>query len=270
MNNPGLFQARWNLGKLVLCNLLPLALLGFWLWPTGQALCTVFDEWLFHHLNAPLASNSTWLHIWAVASLRPFDIVVGLIMLGLLIRGDWVFKAVDVRRAFFGFLSILILMVVIRALFSKLVAVMNWQHNSPSMVLEGAVHMSDYFPGLEKTWELKDRSSQSFPGDHASVLLIWGLFMGIFSRSIGQFLIVWGLTLLFMMPRLVAGAHWGQDDYIGGVLLAVLALGWGYYTPYAARMSNFLLRLTHPLFNLLSRMPVLSRMSVVRASSLLR
>ncbi|BCQ58615.1 hypothetical protein PBOI14_03650 [Pseudomonas sp. Boi14] len=35
-------------------------------------------------------------------------------------------------------------------------------------------------------------------------------------------------------------------------------------------MSNFLLRLTHPLFNLLSRMPVLSRMSVVRASSLLR
>lgn len=73
-----------------------------------------------------------------------------------------------------------------------------------------------------------------------------------------------------MMPRLEAGAHWGQDDYIGGVLLAVLALGWGYYTPYAARMSNFLLRLTHPLFNLLSRMPVFSRMNVVRASSLLR
>lgn len=84
-----------------------------------------------------LATHSTWLHIWAVASLRPFDVVVGLIMLGLLIRGDWVFKAVDVRRAFFGFLSILILMVVIRALFSKLVAAMNWQHNSPSMVLEG-------------------------------------------------------------------------------------------------------------------------------------
>lgn len=270
MNNPGLFQARWNLGKLVLCNLLPLALLGFWLWPTGQMYCLMFDEWLFRHLNTPLATNPTWLHIWAVASLRPFDIVVGLIMLGLLIRGDWVFKAVDVRRAFFGFLSILILMVVIRALFSKLVAVMNWQHNSPSMVLEGAVHMSDYFPGWEKTWELKDRSSQSFPGDHASVLLIWGLFMGLFSRSVGQFLIVWGLTLLFMMPRLVAGAHWGQDDYIGGVLLAVLALSWGYYTPYAARMSSFLLRLTHPLFKLMTRMPVLSRMNVVRASSLLR
>ena len=69
-----------------------------------------------------------------------------------------------------------LLLVVIRALFSKLTAAMGWQHNSPSMVFEDAIHLSDFFPGLEKTWELKDRSSQSFPGDHASVLLIWALF----------------------------------------------------------------------------------------------
>ncbi|NNB47057.1 phosphatase PAP2 family protein [Pseudomonas chlororaphis] len=267
MNNPGLFQARWNLGKLVLCNLLPLALLGFWLWPSGHMLCVMFDEWLFRLLNAPLASNSTWLHIWAVASLRPFDAIVGLILLTLLIRGDWVFKALDVRRAFFGFLSILVLMLIIRLLFSKLADAMGWQHDSPSMMLQDAVHMSDYFPHWEKTWELKDRSSQSFPGDHASVLLIWALFMGVFSRSVGQFLVIWGLTLLFMMPRLVAGAHWGQDDYIGGVLLAVWALGWGYYTPYAAKASNLLLRVTDPLFNLLGKLPLLSRLSVVRATA---
>jgi hypothetical protein len=89
-------------------------------------------------LNAPLASNPIWLHIWAIASLRPFDIVVGLILLTLLIKGDWVFKAFDVRRAFFGFLSILLLMLVIRALFSKFADHMNWQHSSPSMMLEGA------------------------------------------------------------------------------------------------------------------------------------
>lgn len=63
-------------------------------------LCVIFDEWLFHLLNGPLATNSTWLHIWAVASLRPFDAVVGVILLALLIRGDWVFKAVQVRQAF--------------------------------------------------------------------------------------------------------------------------------------------------------------------------
>jgi membrane-associated phospholipid phosphatase len=227
-------------------------------------LCVIFDEWLFHLLNGPLASNSTWLHVWAVASLRPFDAIVGVILLALLIRGDWVFKVMQVRQAFFGFLGILLLLLFIRMLFSKLAAHMGWQHSSPSMVIDGAIQMSDFFPGLEKTWELKDRSSQSFPGDHASVLLIWAMFMSVFAKRIGQVLVIWGLALLFMMPRLVAGAHWGQDDYIGGVLLALLALGWGYYTPFAAKVSGFLLRVTAPVFGLLGKLPVIGRLSVMR------
>ena len=48
MNNPGLFQARWGLRRMALCNFLPLVLLANWLWPTGQRLCVVFDEWRFH------------------------------------------------------------------------------------------------------------------------------------------------------------------------------------------------------------------------------
>ena len=87
MNNPGLFQARWNLGRLALCNLFAVGLLCFWLWPAGQALCVVFDEWLFHLLNDPLASSQAWLHVWGVASLRPFDAVVGVILLALLALG---------------------------------------------------------------------------------------------------------------------------------------------------------------------------------------
>ena len=265
MDYPALFQPKWNAKKFLLCHLVALVLLLVWIWPTGHAAFTQFDEWLFHLLNRPLEQNKAWLWIWTVASMRPFDIVVGLILLMLLIKGDWVFRAIDVRRAFFGFFSILLLMVVIRALFSKFSDHMGWQHSSPSMVLEGAVHISDYFPHLEKTWELKDRSSQSFPGDHASVLLIWALFMGVFSRTAGQFLVIWGLALLFMLPRLVAGAHWGQDDYIGGMLLAVWALGWGYYTPFAYHAANFWLKVTAPIFRLLGKLPVVSRMSVVSA-----
>lgn len=150
MNNPTLFQTRWNLRALAGCNLLALGLLCFWLWPFGQILCLTFDDWLFHLLNRPLADNPIWLHMWAVASLRPFDVVVGVIMLALLIKGNWVFEATQVRRALFGFLAILLLLVVIRALFSKLTAAMGWQHNSPSMVFEDAIHLSDFFPGLEK------------------------------------------------------------------------------------------------------------------------
>ena len=103
MNNPGLFQAKWNLGRWAFCNLLAIGLLCFWLWPTGQMLCVLFDEWLFHLLNDPLASNSTWLHVWAVASLRPFDAVVGVILLSLLI--STILQALE-RRCSSSFFSI--------------------------------------------------------------------------------------------------------------------------------------------------------------------
>jgi hypothetical protein len=55
--------------------------------------------------QCPLADNTTWRYIWAVGSLRPFDIVVGLILLTLLIRGDWVFKARRCARHFSAFWS---------------------------------------------------------------------------------------------------------------------------------------------------------------------
>ena len=264
MDNRPLFQARWSWGPLAACTLLPIALLCFWLWPFGQILCLTFDEWLFRSLNAPLADSTTWRYIWTIGSLRPFDIVVGLILLAVLIRGDWVFKAAQVRQAFFGFLVTLLLLVVIRALFSKWVDAAGWQHKSPSMIFDDVVHLSDYYPNLEAAWELKDRSSKSFPGDHASVLLIWALFMSVFSRRLVQYLVVWGLAALFMLPRLVAGAHWGQDDYIGGLLMAVLALGWSYYTPLAAKGSEALMRWIAPLFKLLSTLPLVGRMAVLR------
>ena len=65
------------------------------------------------------------------------------------------------------------------------------------------------------------------------------MFMTVFSRTSAQRVVIWGLAFLFMLPRLVAGAHWGQDDYIGGVAMAALALGWGYYTPLCGACFQF-------------------------------
>ncbi|MDF5977935.1 phosphatase PAP2 family protein [Pseudomonas aeruginosa] len=122
-------------------------------------------------------------------------------------------------------------------------------------------------PGLGTRVEIKDRSKRSFPGDHASVLLVWALFMSLFARRAGQFLLIWTLAVLFMMPRLVAGAHWGQDDYIGGLQMALLALAWGCYTPLAAKASGWLVQVTEPLFRLLAKLPLIGRLGVVRDSA---
>jgi type VI protein secretion system component VasK len=63
--------------------------------------------------------DKVWLWIWTIASMRPFDIVVGLILLMLLIKGDWVFKAVQTRAALIGFVLTLILLLIIRTVFSQ-------------------------------------------------------------------------------------------------------------------------------------------------------
>jgi membrane-associated phospholipid phosphatase len=264
MDYPALFQPKWNAKKFVLCNLIALALLLVWIWPTAHAAFTQFDEWLFHLLNRPLEQNKVWLWIWTIASMRPFDIVVGLILLMLLIKGDWVFKAVQTRAALIGFVLTLILLLIIRTVFSKIIDHSSLQHDSASMVIPDAIKLSEIFPTLEDKWQLKDRSSQSFPGDHASVLLIWAMFMTVFSRTVGQRVIIWALAFLFMMPRLVAGAHWGQDDYIGGVMIALLALAWSCYTPFAAVATRFLLRVTAPVFDVFAKVPLLNCLSIMK------
>lgn len=265
MNKPGLFQARWNVPGLLICNLIAIGLVGLWLMPSVNALFTSFDEWLFHLLNQPLADNAVWRSVFTVASMRPFDIIVGLILLSLLIRGDWVIEAVHTRQATLAFVSMLVLLLIIRALFDKLVDAWGLQHHSPSLVISDAIRLTDLYPHVDSHLGLKDGSNQSFPGDHASVLLIWGMFMSVFARRASQHVVIWGLVVLFSMPRLVAGAHWGQDDYIGGVALALMALGWGYYTPFAAGVSGWLLRVTQPLFRVLQRLPLIKCLSVVSA-----
>lgn len=264
MDYPALFQPKWNTKKFLLCNLVALALLLMWIWPTGNAAFTHFDEWFFHLLNRPLLESDVWLWTWTVASMRPFDAVVGLILLMLLIKGDWVFKSTQTRAALIGFVLTLILLLIIRTVFSKIIDHTALQHDSASVVIPDAIKLSEIFPTLEDKWQLKDRSSQSFPGDHASVLLIWAMFMTVYSRTIGQRVIIWVLALLFMMPRLVAGAHWGQDDYIGGVMIALLALAWSCYTPFAAIATRFLLRVTAPIFNLFGRLPLIRCLSIMK------
>ena len=80
MNNPGLFQANWNLRRWALCNLLAIGLLCFWLWPTGQMLCVIFDEWLFHLLNGPLATNSTWLYFRCLSAWGDFRMAIVIVV----------------------------------------------------------------------------------------------------------------------------------------------------------------------------------------------
>ncbi len=262
-NTNELFQARWYWRELIICNLLAVLILASWLWQPTRQLWDAFDLRLFHWLNAPLATHPIWARIWAIGNMRPIDVTVGLIMLVTIIKSNWVFSGTQVRRAFYAFFALLLLLLFIRiVLFDEILKLMHWQRSSPSLVVEGAVRLTSLFPGWEQKWYLKDSSKQCFPGDHASVLFIWTAMLLFFARGKALFF-VWLLTILYLLPRLIAGAHWGSDVFVGGAFLSLLAFSWGFYTPYAAKSQDLLERLTAPIIQPLAKLPFLRNISFI-------
>ncbi len=262
MNRTEIVQARWRSRGLIACNLLALILLASWLWPPARLLWDRFDAGVFQLLNAPLASNAAWARVWAVCNMRPVDLGFGLIMLGILVKGNFIFGAAQVRQALYAFLAVLVLLLLIRVgPLNELVKAMDWQRASPSLTVDGAVRLTVLFPDWARDWHMKDSSGRSFPGDHASVLLLWAILLSPLARGWRRWL-VWGLTMLFILPRLVSGAHWLSDVLVGGLFLSLIAIGWGLYTPYAAKASSFLERFGTPVLQRLGRLPGLRHVSL--------
>jgi membrane-associated phospholipid phosphatase len=244
-------------------HLLAVLVLATWLWQPTRALWDQLDLKIFHALNAPLASHPLWAYIWAFGSMRVTDIAVGVVMLSFFLKGDWLFARHDVRAALFAFLSALFLLLVLRAgPFSMLVDKLPWQHASPSLVLEGAVRIGALFPHWDQVVHIKDSSGNSFPGDHATVLLLWAFFVTPFASS-RQRVLIWLLLVLFLMPRLVAGAHWGTDIFIGGLFLGLVTFAWSFYTPFVVVSVRCLERLFAPVIGFLRVVPLIKRLSII-------
>jgi len=237
-------QTRWRVRALLVSNLAAFALLATWRWAPMRALWDRLDVVVFHLLNPPLAGNPTWAGFWGVCNMRPVDIVFGLVMLAFLARGGWIIPRGRGLQSLYAFVVVLVLLLLIRAgPLNEAMKAFNWQRASPSLTEEGAVRLVSLFPAWERDWHMKDASIRSFPGDHASVLIAWALLLSYAARGWHLWL-VWAFAALFMLPRLVSGAHWLSDDLVGGVFVALMAVGWGTCTPLAARVSAMLERLS--------------------------
>lgn len=223
---------RWTL--FVAMHIAAALLIVLWSLPEVQMPFRTLETQLFLALNGTVDNATTWGTTVAFMNLRGFDIPVGLLMLLIMTRGGFAVRRQEVRELMVTFIWCLLLLLVVRQFILKpTFFALEFAGPSPSMVVDSAISVQQYLPG----WPVKFQDHRSFPGDHASVLLLWWALISI--RGNRSPLWKWwsaatAIMILAQMPRLFAGAHWLSDNLIGGLTTAMVALAWGYWGPLDA------------------------------------
>ena len=89
---------------------------------------------------------------------------------------------------------------------------------SPTLMVDGALRLTEI-----SAIPTKDSAGDSFPGDHALFLMIFaGFALRYLPRWAGVVAVV--MVPLFSAPRILAGAHWMTDVYVGALCLSLICL----------------------------------------------
>lgn len=257
-----LLRGNWRWAGLSACSLLAATLLASWLWPATRALWDQLDHAAFMALNGGLALGGAWQVFWALMSLRPADLLGGLVMLAVVITPGFVFPQARLREALHALLAVIGCAVVVRFAFEWLLVMpFHETRASPSLLEAHAIRLSE----IHSHWRpaVKDASASSFPGDHAALLLAWAFFLSAHARGLRR-LEVWIVACFFMLPRLVAGAHWLTDVVVGGGFIALLAIAIALFTPAGARIAGWLDSHAVVLRKWLQRVPLIRHLAVLR------
>lgn len=220
-------QARsWQPVGLIVFQGLALLLLASW-WFEGSYTRLAWDQLdraVFYALNGSLAEGELWQRFWAIANHRAFDLSSAILIMFLYAlfaleeQGKYLTERIAVFMLVFIFT---LLMIEISN-----VSLEELHRKSPSLMLEPVYRLSELVPDINA----KDSSGSSFPGDHAAVLMMWAGYLW-FLAGARYGLVALIITILFSMPRVVGGAHWFTDDFIGSGVVALTGLGWLFFTP---------------------------------------
>ncbi|SEG78093.1 phosphatase PAP2 family protein [Marinobacterium lutimaris] len=255
------FSTGWNWPALIVGHLISALALISYVLPGGYNLWQDAGARVFYLLNSTLADNGAWTWFWAWMNTRELDLLTGLLMICFLVFPLAIRKE-KLQPAFCGFLTLMIIMLPARALLNQVTVHYGLSGDSPSLALSPSFLFSELRPSIPA----KDHASSSFPGDHASVLLIWFGFLLWHTRRKVTALLISLLTLLLILPRLIGGAHWLADVAVGGLAMALTTLSWAFASPLAHRINLLVLSLFAPLFRLCGKLPLLGRLAFFNAT----
>lgn len=216
-----LLNTRWR--PFVWLNLTALLLSASWFIPS---LWATIDMWVFRALNESTRDNFIAQIFWALANVKITDLFGAFFIIIFTVL--YVLDAPKEERRNRVAQLIYYLIWFEIGIFSCKQAFMalNVLRDSPTLLCEDPVLLSPVAPWLK----IKDSSHWSFPSDHAFIILQWvGFIFAFAGKRLG---IVAALTSsIFILPRLVSGAHWLSDVMLGSLPLALVFVAVACYTP---------------------------------------
>ncbi|MBN3172050.1 phosphatase PAP2 family protein [Pectobacterium brasiliense] len=219
--------------SILVLNVLGISLFLSWYLPENHGFWLTLDSHIFFYFNRLLVDSPMFLHLVAITNNRAFD-GCALVAMGLLYLSFYL-KATSTERRrllILGFIMLLTAVVLNQA--GHLLPV---QHASPTLYFSDVNRVSD-LTGIPT----KDASSDSFPGDHGMMLMIFAAFMlRYFTRT--AFAIGLAIMVIFSLPRIMIGAHWFTDIAVGSLSVVLVGLSWWLLTPASDAAINLLNRL---------------------------
>lgn len=167
--------------KIILLNIVGIALFCSWYFPENHGFWFQLDKGVFYFFNNLLPQSKLFTYVVAFVNLRAFDSVAFIFM--LLIFYSY-YRRCDAagRRKMFCIGVAMLVSAVIAKQFDMEIPV---ERPSPTCFFDN-VNLVSQLSG----WPTKDKSGDSFPGDHGMMLLIFSAYMLKYCgrKAFGQFI----------------------------------------------------------------------------------
>ena len=182
----------------------------------------IIDKYLFLFLNKYCLDNKLGQYVFGFLSHKNESWINVIVMLGINLLSIFLFFRINKQQVnksiatiLYCWLSFQVVLLFNYIVFQKILQI---NRDSPSLIYNEAIRLSVALNNLN----IKDYSNNSFPAGHALVLIYWILFVNLQGlRSIKIISLILGI--LFVLPRMVTGAHWFSDTVFS------LLLGWIYF-----------------------------------------
>ncbi|MBR9856603.1 MAG: phosphatase PAP2 family protein [Gammaproteobacteria bacterium] len=206
--------------KLVFWNLVAIAVLGSWFWLPNHGFWFDIDKAIFYYFNHKIGASDDWVTAVAIANNRAFD-GVALLAMGVVYYSYYRAASKEQKRQ----LLIIGLMMLLTAIgLNQLGRAIPVERPSPTLTFDNVYRLTEL-----ASFKTKDASGDSFPGDHGLMLMIFTAFVWRFlSWKAG----LWGcvFVVVFSAPRVMGGAHWWSDIYVGAFSVACFGMAWLMHT----------------------------------------